>query len=151
MKKGPPVATLADETDGFVAVRVPEDVASQDAAVRRDGVMATGESNRLTVTEEDNPNNSVTLTDSRCVALALRVGSGQTFVDVGGGRGGPGLWVARGHRVFQLRHSTRHPLLEAARFALTAYEATPRGEQLERGLYQSWRRARARRRLPVGL
>jgi ubiquinone/menaquinone biosynthesis C-methylase UbiE len=37
----------------------------------------------------------VTLTDLRQMAAALRVGSGQTILELGSGRGGPGIWVAR--------------------------------------------------------
>jgi ubiquinone/menaquinone biosynthesis C-methylase UbiE len=45
--------------------------------------------------EEVDPLSFVTVTDLRRIAQALRVGSGQTFVDLACGRGGPGLWVAR--------------------------------------------------------
>src|SRR5438876_11841370 len=45
--------------------------------------------------EEADPNSFVTLTDLRRIARELRVASGETFVDIGCGRGGPGMWVAR--------------------------------------------------------
>jgi SAM-dependent methyltransferase len=45
--------------------------------------------------EEADPNSFVTLTDLRRIARELRVGAGQLIVDLGCGRGGPGLWVAR--------------------------------------------------------
>jgi SAM-dependent methyltransferase len=45
--------------------------------------------------EEADPFSFVTLTDLRRIAGELRVGRGQTVVDLACGRGGPGLWVAR--------------------------------------------------------
>lgn len=45
--------------------------------------------------EEADPTSYVTLTDLRRTAHELRVGPGQTFVDLACGRGGPGLRVAR--------------------------------------------------------
>ncbi len=45
--------------------------------------------------EEVDPNSYVTLTELRRMAQALAVGPGHTFIDLGCGRGGPGLWVAR--------------------------------------------------------
>ncbi len=45
--------------------------------------------------EEVDPNSYVTLTELRRLAQALQVGPGDTFMDIGCGRGGPGLWVAR--------------------------------------------------------
>jgi SAM-dependent methyltransferase len=45
--------------------------------------------------EEADPNSFVTLTELRRLARELRVGAGQTIADLGCGRGGPGLWVAR--------------------------------------------------------
>jgi ubiquinone/menaquinone biosynthesis C-methylase UbiE len=44
---------------------------------------------------EADPRGYVTLTELRAIARDLRVGPGQTFVDLGCGPGGPGLWVAR--------------------------------------------------------
>ena len=44
---------------------------------------------------EADPRGYVTLTELRAVARDLRVGPEQTFVDLGCGPGGPGLWVAR--------------------------------------------------------
>ena len=44
---------------------------------------------------EADPRGYVTLTELRAIARDLRVGSGQTFIDLGCGPGGPGLWVAR--------------------------------------------------------
>src|SRR5581483_11311047 len=44
---------------------------------------------------EADPRSYVTLTELRALARDLRVGAGQTFIDLGCGQGGPGLWVAR--------------------------------------------------------
>ena len=44
---------------------------------------------------EADPFSFVTLTDLCQIAQALSVSSGQTFADVGCGRGGPGIWVAQ--------------------------------------------------------
>jgi ubiquinone/menaquinone biosynthesis C-methylase UbiE len=44
---------------------------------------------------EADPRGYVTLTELRAIARDLGVGSGQTFIDLGCGPGGPGLWVAR--------------------------------------------------------
>jgi SAM-dependent methyltransferase len=41
------------------------------------------------------PNSFVTLAELRRLAAAVRVGPAHTLVDLGCGRGGPGLWVAR--------------------------------------------------------
>ena len=45
--------------------------------------------------EEANPDSFVTITDLRTIAKNLNVGRGKTFIDLGCGRGGPGLWIAR--------------------------------------------------------
>src|SRR5207302_1339153 len=45
--------------------------------------------------QEVEPYSFVTLTLLRRIAQQLRVGPGQSFADLGCGRGGPGLWVAR--------------------------------------------------------
>lgn len=45
--------------------------------------------------EDADPSSYITLTELRRIARDLRVGPGDTFVDLGCGRGGPGLWVAR--------------------------------------------------------
>jgi SAM-dependent methyltransferase len=45
--------------------------------------------------EEADPYSFVTLTDLRRIAAELGVGPGKTMLDLGCGRGGPGLWVAR--------------------------------------------------------
>lgn len=45
--------------------------------------------------EEANPDSFVTITDLRAIAKNLNVGPGKTFIDLGCGRGGPGLWIAR--------------------------------------------------------
>ncbi|MBA7548712.1 2-methoxy-6-polyprenyl-1,4-benzoquinol methylase, mitochondrial [subsurface metagenome] len=45
--------------------------------------------------EEANPDSFVTITDLRTIAKNLNVGPGKTFIDLGCGRGGPGLWIAR--------------------------------------------------------
>jgi hypothetical protein len=44
---------------------------------------------------EAEPHGFVTLTDLRRMAEALALGPHDTFADVGCGRGGPGLWIAR--------------------------------------------------------
>jgi ubiquinone/menaquinone biosynthesis C-methylase UbiE len=44
---------------------------------------------------EAEPYGFVTLTDLRRMAEALAIGPHDTFADVGCGRGGPGLWIAR--------------------------------------------------------
>lgn len=44
--------------------------------------------------EEADPNSFVTLTDLTCFARYLAIGHGQTLIDLGCGRGGPGLWVS---------------------------------------------------------
>jgi ubiquinone/menaquinone biosynthesis C-methylase UbiE len=45
--------------------------------------------------EEAAPDSFVTLTDLHAVVQNLNVKPGNTFVDLGCGRGGPGLWLAR--------------------------------------------------------
>lgn len=45
--------------------------------------------------EEANPDSFVTITDLRTIAKNLKIGPGKTFIDLGCGRGGPGLWIAR--------------------------------------------------------
>jgi len=45
--------------------------------------------------EDVEPPGYVTLTDLRRIALSVAAGPGQTIVDLGCGRGGPSLWVAR--------------------------------------------------------
>ncbi|MFW9829198.1 MAG: class I SAM-dependent methyltransferase [Candidatus Thorarchaeota archaeon] len=45
--------------------------------------------------EDANPDSFITLTDLRTIAKKLNVGPGNTFIDLGCGRGGPGLWIAR--------------------------------------------------------
>jgi ubiquinone/menaquinone biosynthesis C-methylase UbiE len=45
--------------------------------------------------EEADPSSFVTITDLKCFARYLTIGHGQTLVDLGCGRGGPGMWVAR--------------------------------------------------------
>lgn len=44
---------------------------------------------------EADPRSFVTLTELRAMARDLRVGDGQTIVDLGCGQGGPSFWVAR--------------------------------------------------------
>jgi SAM-dependent methyltransferase len=44
---------------------------------------------------EVDPRSFLTWTELRRIAKELRVGPGDTFVDLGCGQGGPGLWVAR--------------------------------------------------------
>jgi ubiquinone/menaquinone biosynthesis C-methylase UbiE len=44
--------------------------------------------------EKANPDSFVTLTDLKIIAKNLNVGPGKTFIDLGCGRGGPGLWIA---------------------------------------------------------
>lgn len=45
--------------------------------------------------QEADPNGWTTLSELRRIASELRVGPRETFVDLGCGAGGPGLWVAR--------------------------------------------------------
>lgn len=45
--------------------------------------------------EEANPDSYITITDLRTISNNLNVGPGKTFIDLGCGRGGPGLWIAR--------------------------------------------------------
>lgn len=45
--------------------------------------------------EEANPDGPVSLNELQTIAKNLNVGPGKTFVDLGCGRGGPGLWIAR--------------------------------------------------------
>ena len=45
--------------------------------------------------EEINPDSFVTITDLRTIAKNLNIGSAKSFIDLGCGRGGPGLWIAR--------------------------------------------------------
>ncbi|MFX1593876.1 MAG: hypothetical protein ACFFCL_14380 [Promethearchaeota archaeon] len=45
--------------------------------------------------EEANPDSFVTLTDLRTIAKNLNIGPGKTFIDLGCGRGGPGMWISR--------------------------------------------------------
>jgi len=42
-----------------------------------------------------NHDSAVTMTDLRNIVKIFNVGPGKTFIDVGCGRGGPGLWIAR--------------------------------------------------------
>ena len=45
--------------------------------------------------EEINPDSFVTITDMKTIAKKLNIGSAKSFIDLGCGRGGPGLWIAR--------------------------------------------------------
>ena len=45
--------------------------------------------------EEINPDSFVTITDLRTIAKNLNIDSAKSFIDLGCGRGGPGLWIAR--------------------------------------------------------
>lgn len=45
--------------------------------------------------DEVSPGSFVTRTELRRIARAIRVGLGQTFIDLGCGQAGPSLWVAR--------------------------------------------------------
>jgi ubiquinone/menaquinone biosynthesis C-methylase UbiE len=45
--------------------------------------------------KELNPDSPVTITDLRKIAQYLKIEAKETFIDVGCGRGGPGMWVAR--------------------------------------------------------
>jgi len=45
--------------------------------------------------EESNPDSFVTITDLRTIAKNLNIGSEKSLIDLGCGRGGPGLWIAR--------------------------------------------------------
>ena len=45
--------------------------------------------------EELNPDSFVTMTDLRTIAKNLNISPGKSFIDIGCGRGGPGLWIAR--------------------------------------------------------
>jgi ubiquinone/menaquinone biosynthesis C-methylase UbiE len=45
--------------------------------------------------DEVDPRSYLTWTELRRLAKELRIGPGQTFLDLGCGQGGPGLWVAR--------------------------------------------------------
>ena len=45
--------------------------------------------------EDANPDSFVTLTDLYTIAKSLNVEPGKTILDLGCGRGGPGLWIAR--------------------------------------------------------
>lgn len=45
--------------------------------------------------DELDPNSYVTLTELGIMAAALGIGPGQTILDLGGGQGGPALWLAR--------------------------------------------------------
>jgi len=45
--------------------------------------------------EEANPDSFVTITDLLTISKNLNVGPGKTIIDLGCGRGGPGLWIAR--------------------------------------------------------
>src|SRR5665648_722041 len=45
--------------------------------------------------EELNPDSFVTMTDLRTIAKNLKIGPGKSFIDLGCGRGGPGLWITR--------------------------------------------------------
>src|SRR5215213_6812284 len=44
---------------------------------------------------EADPRSFVTLTELRAMARDMRVGAGQTIIDLGCGQGGPRFWVAR--------------------------------------------------------
>jgi ubiquinone/menaquinone biosynthesis C-methylase UbiE len=45
--------------------------------------------------EEVNHDSAITWTDLRKIVEYFKIGPGKTFIDVGCGRGGPGLWIAR--------------------------------------------------------
>lgn len=45
--------------------------------------------------EDANPDSFVTITDLQTIAKKLNIGPGKSFIDLGCGRGGPGLWIAR--------------------------------------------------------
>ena len=45
--------------------------------------------------EEANPDSFVTITDLETISKNLNVGPGKKILDLGCGRGGPGLWIAR--------------------------------------------------------
>ena len=45
--------------------------------------------------EEAEPHSFITKTDLRKIVQCLAIGKGNVFVDLGCGRGGPGLWLAR--------------------------------------------------------
>jgi ubiquinone/menaquinone biosynthesis C-methylase UbiE len=50
--------------------------------------------------EEADPFGFVTVSDLETIASALALGPGEPFADIGCGRGGPGLWVARRTQAF---------------------------------------------------
>ena len=65
--------------------------------------------------EEADPMSSVTLTDLRRIAQDIHVGPSQTFVDLGCGCGGPGLWVARETGAnLEMGEAAARPLLDEA-------------------------------------
>lgn len=45
--------------------------------------------------EEADPDSSVTMTDLQDIVKHLNVKPGETFIDIGCGRAGPGMWIAR--------------------------------------------------------
>lgn len=45
--------------------------------------------------EDANPDSFVTITDLQTIAKKLNISPGKSFIDLGCGRGGPGLWIAR--------------------------------------------------------
>ena len=45
--------------------------------------------------EEVNHDGAITVTDLRNIIKVFNIGPGEIFIDVGCGRGGPGLWIAR--------------------------------------------------------
>jgi SAM-dependent methyltransferase len=74
------------------------------------------------------PFSTVTLSELRRFASELQVGKGQTVVDIGCGRGGPGLWIAAATGASLVGIDISSHALEAARRRADAMDLEERAE-----------------------
>ena len=82
--------------------------------------------------QEVEPYSFVTLTLLRRIAQQLRVGPGQSFADLGCGRGGPGLWVAREIGASLIGIDFSHVAIEHATQRAQAFGLADRSTFLQR-------------------
>src|SRR2546428_9819375 len=74
------------------------------------------------------PNSFVSVTELRRFGSEIHVGEGQTFTDIGCGRGGPGLWVAAATGAGLIGIDISSHALEAARHRADAMGITERAD-----------------------